>query len=124
MKISPRVTHGLKCVVYIAKANIKECRLIRLNEISKELDISVQYLEQIILQLKKNGLLKGKRGPNGGYKVTREPSKVSVLELYNCFYIGETKDIDTGNKISNLYSKIDNSFNRILKETTLEDLMK
>lgn len=69
-------------------------------------------------------MLKGKRGPNGGYEVTREPSKVSVLELYNCFYIGEKKEVDTGDKINDLYSKIDKSFNKILKETTLKDLMK
>ncbi len=82
MKISTRIRYGLRAVINIAEGNLYEDRLVRIKEISEIQNISVQYLEQILFKLKKKDIIKGKRGPNGGYKITRSPEDVTILELY------------------------------------------
>ena len=72
MKISTRVRYGLKALVYIADKS-SENKLVRIKEISDEQGISVQYLEQILFKLKNENIIEGKRGPNGGYRLAKEP---------------------------------------------------
>ena len=55
----------------------------RIKEISENQKLSVQYLEQILFKLKKSGIIVGKRGPNGGYRLNKEPKDISILEIFN-----------------------------------------
>ena len=48
---------------------------VSLKDISARQEISVKYLEQIVMQLTRAGLLKSSRGPLGGYKLSRPPSE-------------------------------------------------
>jgi Rrf2 family protein len=43
--------------------------------------IPQNFLVQILLQLKKNGLVKSTRGASGGYRLTRPPHQISVWEV-------------------------------------------
>ncbi|WP_320047268.1 Rrf2 family transcriptional regulator [uncultured Ilyobacter sp.] len=134
MKISTRIRYGLRALVYIAEQNRDFDRLVRIKEISKDQNISVQYLEQILFKLKKENIIEGKRGPNGGYKLIEDPKKINVLRLYEILD-SDVKIVDcnenTGNKscveekcrTSCLWSRLDNALTDILKETTLEDLI-
>ena len=81
MKISTKVRYGVKALVYIAEASQKG-NLARIKEISESEDISVQYLEQILFKLKNENIIQGKRGPNGGYKLSMEPEDITLHELY------------------------------------------
>lgn len=42
---------------------------------------SAGYLEQIVTPLRQAGLVSGKRGPGGGYSLTRDPQKITVREV-------------------------------------------
>jgi Rrf2 family protein len=53
----------------------------QIKDISRRQQISPRYLEQIFQELKKGGLLKSKRGPQGGYRLTRKPEEISVLDV-------------------------------------------
>lgn len=67
---------------------------IDLKEIAKKEDISLKYLEQVIVPLKAAGLLKATRGSRGGYSLAKPPSEISLsdvvkvlegpIELVNC----------------------------------------
>ena len=81
MKISTRVRYGLKALVYIADKS-SENKLVRIKEISDEQGISVQYLEQILFKLKNENIIEGKRGPNGGYRLAKEPKEITLHQLY------------------------------------------
>ena len=135
MKISTKVRYGLKALVYIAEESSKG-RLVRIKEISEKEDISVQYLEQILYKLKNENIIEGKRGPNGGYRLTGEPEKVTLYKLYkildddtkviNCNEnVKETKDCteDSCNN-SCIWRKLDSAMKEILKSTTLAELIK
>jgi len=49
--------------------------------ISKNQNISVKYLEQLIIPLKKAKLIKSMRGPKGGHMLAKSPEKISVWEI-------------------------------------------
>ncbi|MCK5780316.1 MAG: Rrf2 family transcriptional regulator [Psychrilyobacter sp.] len=134
MKISTRIRYGLRAVVNIAEGNLNEDRLVRIKEISEKQNISVQYLEQILFKLKKKDIIKGKRGPHGGYKITKNPSEITVLELYEVLddqirvvdcKEGKNKNCIKGDcRTSCLWSQLDEAIKGVLSKTTLEDLMK
>ena len=48
---------------------------VQVKDISRRQEISPRYLEQIFQLLKKAGLLRSKRGPQGGYALTRLPAE-------------------------------------------------
>lgn len=50
-------------------------------EISQRQGISKNYLEQLLLKLKRVGLVKTVRGPSGGYALAKKPSEVSVGDI-------------------------------------------
>jgi len=52
-----------------------------IKEISKRQNISVKYLEQIVSQLTKSGLLRSGRGSQGGYALTKAPKEYMVGEI-------------------------------------------
>ena len=49
--------------------------------LSHRRNLSVKYLEQILIQLGKNNLVIGSRGINGGYKLSKKPSEYTVGEI-------------------------------------------
>ncbi|MEW6349472.1 MAG: Rrf2 family transcriptional regulator [Thermodesulfobacteriota bacterium] len=54
---------------------------VKVRDISLRQGISERYLEQIFFKLIKAGLLKGKRGPRGGYVLSRGPSEITVADI-------------------------------------------
>ncbi|WP_049642689.1 Fe-S cluster assembly transcriptional regulator IscR [Candidatus Rhodobacter oscarellae] len=55
--------------------------LLSLGEISKRQDISLPYLEQLFVKLRRAGLVESVRGPGGGYKLARPASEIRVAEV-------------------------------------------
>ncbi|MGL5176090.1 MAG: RrF2 family transcriptional regulator [Cetobacterium sp.] len=136
MKISTKVRYGVKALVYIAEASQKG-NLARIKEISESEDISVQYLEQILFKLKNENIIQGKRGPNGGYKLSMEPEDITLHELYkildeevkviDCNENNKSKNcscIDDECSTSCIWSKLDIAMTKILEGTTLAELIK
>ena len=135
MKISTKVRYGLKALVYIADESAKG-RIVRIKEISEKEDISVQYLEQILYKLKNENIIEGKRGPNGGYRLAKNPEEITLHELYKILD-EEEKVIDCNESKENkancngqscgttcIWNKLDNAMTKILEETTLNDFIK
>jgi len=50
-------------------------------QVAEREGISDRYLEQIMTSLKRAGLIKSIRGPQGGYVLTREPAEITVGEI-------------------------------------------
>jgi Rrf2 family transcriptional regulator, iron-sulfur cluster assembly transcription factor len=53
----------------------------QIKDISRRQKISQRYLEQIFNKLLRAGLLKSRRGPRGGYMLSRDPSEISVRDV-------------------------------------------
>ena len=56
-------------------------QLVNLNEISKRQDISLAYLEQLFVKLRRAELVESVRGPGGGYRLARPASDIRVAEI-------------------------------------------
>ncbi|ADE15037.1 iron-sulfur cluster assembly transcription factor IscR [Nitrosococcus halophilus Nc 4] len=54
---------------------------ITLADISRRQGISLSYLEQLFARLRKKGLVDSARGPGGGYRLSREAEKISVIDV-------------------------------------------
>ena len=79
MKLSTRSRYGTRMVLNLAE-NYDEGP-VQIGQIAKHLDVSVKYLEQLIIPLKKADLIKSVRGPKGGHKLAKSPEEVTVGEV-------------------------------------------
>ena len=79
MKISTKGRYGLRIMTDLA-VNGKE-GLVSLKDIATREHLSEKYLEQIINQLSKHGLVKSIRGAKGGYHLTRSPDEITVEDI-------------------------------------------
>lgn len=55
--------------------------LVNLTEISRRQDISLPYLEQLFVKLRRAGLVESVRGPGGGYKLAMPASDIRVVDI-------------------------------------------
>ena len=56
-------------------------RPLHIRDISKAQDIPQRFLEQILLQLKRAGYLRSRKGPDGGYCLSKPPAEINVAEV-------------------------------------------
>lgn len=55
--------------------------LVTLGDISKRQDISLPYLEQLFVKLRRAGLVESVRGPGGGYRLAKPTSEIRVVDI-------------------------------------------
>ena len=99
-------------------------------EITKRQCIPSRYLEKILQELVRQKILKGTRGPNGGYALGREKRNIFLIDIYNTVLTIEKnkkEEVDTQIRskiinpfIKNITNEIINSF----KLTSIHDLYK
>jgi Rrf2 family cysteine metabolism transcriptional repressor len=80
MKVSTRGEYGVRAMVALAK-HFGDGP-VSINIVAKESLVPYAYLEQLIVPLRKAGLVESKRGAQGGYQLTRSPELVRVGEVY------------------------------------------
>jgi len=135
MKISTKSQYGLRAMVYLAKV-FKKNKVFPLREIAKKEGISFDYLEKIISKLEKTGLLRAKKGVQGGYFLAKSPSKIRLGEiiralegevsLVKCIAKNERYICPREKKClaKNFWKKVQDSLNSVLNSLTLADLIK
>ncbi len=74
MKISYKLDYALKTIFELA-LNYQN-KIANIQELSEKLDIPKKFLEQILLELKKNGFVDSKRGKIGGYFLAKKPDQI------------------------------------------------
>ncbi|MEC7965428.1 MAG: Rrf2 family transcriptional regulator [Pseudomonadota bacterium] len=79
MKLS---TKGRYAMVALADIALQpEGELVSLGEISKRQDISLPYLEQLFVKLRRAGLVESVRGPGGGYRLAKTTHEIRVVDV-------------------------------------------
>jgi len=79
LKPSKKLALALEAVVDVAYHGGAEP--VQSQDIARRLGLPRRYLEQVLQQLVRAGVLKGVRGPRGGYRLARERRRVSVGEV-------------------------------------------
>ena len=79
MKISSKGRYALRMMIDIARHDTGEW--ISIKDISERQGISIKYLEQIVTNLNKSGLLKSSRGPQGGYMLAKPQENYTAGQI-------------------------------------------
>ncbi len=79
MKLSTKARYGLRAMMDVAAHSASSA--MQLKHVAARQGLSVKYLEQIFAQLKAAGLVRGIRGPRGGYVLARSPETITVQEV-------------------------------------------
>jgi Rrf2 family iron-sulfur cluster assembly transcriptional regulator len=95
-------------------------------DITARQNIPPRYLEQAMQQLVRAGILKGVRGPRGGYTLARERRRITVADIVAIISVDD-EDTDAGSDLGlhvvrPLWSEIQADMMERLKKVTLEDL--
>jgi Rrf2 family transcriptional regulator, iron-sulfur cluster assembly transcription factor len=72
--------HAMEAVLYIAQQ--PGVTPVSSRDIAAQQDLQPRYLEQMLQKLVKSGILRGVRGPSGGYLLAREKRKITLSDIY------------------------------------------
>jgi Rrf2 family iron-sulfur cluster assembly transcriptional regulator len=79
MKLS---TKGRYAMIALADLALQpDGALVSLGEISTRQDVSLPYLEQLFVKLRRAGLVESVRGPGGGYRLAKPPVEIRVVDI-------------------------------------------
>ena len=133
MKLTSKGRYAVMAMADLAKNNVKEPT--SLAEISLRQGISISYLEQLFLKLRKNNLVQSSRGPSGGYVLAKPPGEIKLLSVINAVdekiktikCKRESKKGCNGKSIKcithNLWDDLENHINKFFEDNTLNDIL-
>lgn len=132
MKLSTRGRYAVTAMFDLACD--RNGRLTTAAKISQRQKISLVYLEQLLLKMKRKGLVKTVRGPRGGYLLAKQPSKISIGEIIEAVEgpIALASCMQTSFKCAKsgccatkgLWIVLSRKIAKVLSSTTLADLCK
>ena len=136
MKITTRSSYTVRALLDLAQNSV-DGRPVRLSDISRREGISHAYLEQLFNRLKKVEVVRGRKGPGGGYILAKLPERVLMGEvikavegeekLFLCteeHSDGESCQRYPGCTTHLLWEKLSASFQDYLNSISLADLLK
>ena len=95
MKLSTRSRYGTRMMLDLAQ-HYKEGP-VQIGQIAKRQDISVKYLEQLIIPLKKANFIKSTRGPKGGHMLAKSPKEITIGQIVEVLEGGIDLTVCVGN---------------------------
>ncbi|OLB65108.1 MAG: transcriptional regulator [Actinobacteria bacterium 13_2_20CM_2_72_6] len=81
MRLSARVDYALRAVVELAAAAGGPDKPVTADALAQAQGIPPKFLESILLQLRRGGVVKAQRGPEGGYWLARPAEAISLAEV-------------------------------------------
>jgi Rrf2 family protein len=126
MNISKKAEYAIRAVTTIARC--KQNVPLQISEISKIESIPIKFLEQILLNLKNNGILKSKRGANGGYLLAKSTDNISIgmiLDIIDGPFdpIGLNSGNDLGAGLEKCFADMINMVNKHLNGFTIQKII-
>ena len=133
MKLSSKGRYAVMALADIARFNQNEP--ISLRDISLRQGISLVYLEQLFLKLKKNDIVKSVRGKKGGYTLSRKAADIKISDIFFAVEervktIGCEKHSKKGCNgksakciTHNLWDELENYINNFFQKKSLSDLI-
>ncbi|MEO0288908.1 MAG: Rrf2 family transcriptional regulator [candidate division WOR-3 bacterium] len=129
VKISESTFAAIHSVVYLAK----EKRVVKIGELSEKIGSTIPVLSKVLQYLAKRGLIDSTRGPQGGFIFSKDPSKITLLDIFQTMEGPLDKNICPFNKkkchfkkciFDNVVKKVNQEFLEYLENTTVDDLTK
>ena len=133
MKLTSKGRYAVMAMADLAKNNLKEPT--SLTEISLRQGISIDYLEQLFLKLRRNDLVQSARGPSGGYVLSKPPGEIKLLSIISAVdekiktvkCRKESRKGCNGKSIKcithNLWDDLETHINKFFEDNTLNDVL-
>ena len=133
MKLTSKGRYAVMAMADLAKNYVEEPT--SLAEISLRQGISISYLEQLFLKLRKNNLVQSTRGSSGGYVLSKPPEEIKLLSIINAVdekiktlkCIKESKRGCNHKSIKcithNLWDDLEAHINKFFDDNTLNDIL-
>ena len=133
MKLTSKGRYAVMAMADLAKINADQPT--SLSEISIRQGISISFLEQIFLKLKKSNLVHSSRGATGGYLLSKSPEEIKLSSIIDAVdervkTVGckkESKKGCTGKSVKcithNLWDDLENHINNFFEKNTLNDII-
>jgi Rrf2 family protein len=130
MDFSNKSEYALLAMLELA-AHYRDGDSLQIRYISAQQNIPDRYLEQLLADLRRGGLLHSERGAKGGYRLARSPKDITIMDVIACM---EEIDLQpTGSKtgdetvdraaISEIWNEVRQSAFAVLQNYTLQDLL-
>lgn len=130
MRISSKGEYGLRALFDLAQRYGEGP--IQSRDIHERQGIDENYLNQILILLRKAGLIESLRGPQGGHRLARPPEKITLLEaltalegpLFPADSIGEEHLTEVGDReiVGEVWTELRETLQAHLSTRTLDDL--
>lgn len=130
MRLSTKGEYGLLAIIDLALNS--DNGPVKTTQISERQGIPKQYLNQLLLFLKKAGLISSSRGRQGGYQLNQNARSISLLDVVialegpieNINFLGQngSKTSSSEDVLRELWCQILSNTENILKKTTLEEV--
>lgn len=130
MNFSRTTSYSLNTLLFMVKSKGIRISATTLHE---QLDIPYSYLRQVMGNLSRKGLVKSTKGRNGGFVLSRTPSEITLAQIIESTEGLESFDIcimgfrvcpfDTKCPMHDIWEKTRTEMLKILRETTLKDLI-
>jgi len=96
---------------------------VSVSQLALELDISLSYLEQLFAGLRSAGLVRGRRGAGGGYRLARDPSQITVLDVLQAVGAGQVHRSDSDYLPEQLWCRLSESLAGFLEGITVDQVL-
>ena len=129
MKISTKSRYGIIALIDLVINS--EYGSVTLKAISERQNISERYLEQVFSLLRKSGLIVGKKGAQGGYTLSKNPSEITIGEVLRSLEgqlllidVKECESSDIEGFVNRtVWSEINKKINDYFESITLEEIV-
>ena len=129
MRLKASTEYGMRTVLYLAeKGTVCSSR-----NVAEDMSIPRDYLIQLAQLLRKADIIIARPGKHGGYKLAKDPSKISVLDVINALQEerkgaskrkrASKKESDIAKDVASAYSLIERGIEAHLKALTLAMLL-
>jgi Rrf2 family protein len=131
MRLSARADYALRAAIELAAAS--ESSHVTAEKLAKAQEIPGKFLEAILTQLRRDGLVRSQRGPDGGFWLARPASEISLADIIraidgplvgvrgerpeNLGYTGAAEPLQT------VWIALRANERAVLEDTTLEDIV-
>ncbi|RZD14828.1 MAG: RrF2 family transcriptional regulator [Candidatus Acidulodesulfobacterium ferriphilum] len=135
MRLSSKGQYAVRAIIDLSYYSKNNLIPISLKDIAERESISIHYLEQIFFTLKKAGIVRSLRGPNGGYVLNKKPSDILIgdiiasvepIEIISCISKAKNKKECERKSIClafDMWNSISTKITGFLNSITIEDVI-
>ncbi len=133
MRVSARIEYGLAVMLELAQAGVNTP--VSSRELAERTRIPKPFLDQVLVTLRKAGLIRSARGPSGGYIVAHDPRELSVHDVIESLEGGShslscvpggtaapTRRVPPRRALAALWGRVDTTVGELLRSVRLSQL--